>query len=271
VKYFFNKNRLIKYSIEDITSNKLIIHHHLGLGDYINCNGMVNYLSNMFDKIIIPLKSNYAHMIKYLYKDNPKIEFLNLENKLKSNIKKLTIEDFNLNSKSEYEQIESFSKKNKIEILRIGHEKLSMPIPKSFYDQLGIPYQLSYDLFSVPYDIEKNNEYEERLKIVYNLEGNYSVSHMESSMADYDLSKLKLENELNFLKIEMKTDFDKNIFYYLKILEKAQEIHLINSSIFCLTDRIKTTGKLFLHNVGRNKNLNKEISWQKNWRLVEYE
>ena len=98
MKYFFNKNRLIKYSIEDITSNKLIIHHHLGLGDYINCNGMVNYLSNMFDKIIIPLKSNYAHMIKYLYKDNPKIEFLNLENKLKSNIKKLTIEDFNLNS-----------------------------------------------------------------------------------------------------------------------------------------------------------------------------
>ena len=31
--------------------SKFILHHHLGLGDNIVCNGLVNYLSIKYDKI----------------------------------------------------------------------------------------------------------------------------------------------------------------------------------------------------------------------------
>tara|TARA_B100000900_G_C20602448_1_gene726289 strand:- start:4678 stop:5493 length:816 start_codon:yes stop_codon:yes gene_type:complete len=271
VIFLFKKNNLIKYSIDDIKNKNLIIHHHLGLGDYINCNGIVNYLCSIFDKVIVPLKPNYSKMIRYLYKDNPKVEFLEIGEKYSNFNNKLTSKDFDLQSNYEYVQIENYSKNNNIEILRIGHEKLSMPIPKSFYDQLGLPFDLSFELFNPPYDSDKNNEYESRLKKIYNAENNYSLTHLESSMSNYEIENLKLENKLSFLKIEMATDIYKNIFYYLKVLKKAKEIHLVNSSIFCLADRVETNGKLFLHNINKNKDLENQISWFKNWQIVEYD
>ena len=271
MKYLFKKDRLIKYSIEEIKNNRFIIHHHLGLGDYINCNGMVNYLSRNFHRVIIPLKPNYSKMIKYLYKDNPKVEFFEIGDRFSNITKKLTSSDFDLQANYEYEQIESYSKNNNLEILRVGHEKLSWPIPKSFYDQLNIPFKMSSDLFNPPYDSDKNNEYEEMLKIIYNLGNSYSLTHLESSMSRYEIKDLKLDKPLSFLKIEMETDIYKNIFYYLKVLEKAEEIHVVNSSIFCLADRVKTNGKLFLHNLNKNKDLEHQISWFKNWEIVEYD
>ena len=63
------------FTPEKINANQIIIHHHLGLGDTIVCFGLVNKLSEMYDKIYLPIKDRYADMIKYLYKENKKIEF----------------------------------------------------------------------------------------------------------------------------------------------------------------------------------------------------
>ena len=40
------------------------------------------------------------------------------------------------------------------------------------------------------------------------------------------------------IKIEKSTDTFNNIFFYLKLIKEAHEIHVINSSIFCLADRV---------------------------------
>ena len=42
--------------IKDIENKEFILHHHLGLGDSIVCNGMINYLSKDFEKIYLPVK-----------------------------------------------------------------------------------------------------------------------------------------------------------------------------------------------------------------------
>ena len=49
----FTFQNKIKYQYEDIQSNKLILHHHLGLGDHLTCNGLVNYLSEIFNEIYL--------------------------------------------------------------------------------------------------------------------------------------------------------------------------------------------------------------------------
>ena len=74
LKYFSYK-KMIFFTPEKINANQIIIHHHLGLGDTIVCFGLVNKLSEMYDKIYLPIKDRYADMIKYLYKENKKIEF----------------------------------------------------------------------------------------------------------------------------------------------------------------------------------------------------
>ena len=48
MKINFKKSTDFIYSLNKIKQDEFILYHHLGLGDFIVCNGMVNYLSNKF-------------------------------------------------------------------------------------------------------------------------------------------------------------------------------------------------------------------------------
>ena len=266
---FFNKKNFIKYFLEDIKSNQFILHHHLGLGDVINCNGMVNFLSNKFERIFLPAKSNYYEMLKYMYQNNQKVVIFKLESN-KYNLENYTLNDSDHIANQEYKQIEDFAKKMKLEILRVGFDKLKMPIPKSFYDQLNLPFEYSKEHFNVPYNFEKNIEYSERLKKIYNSSNNYTLLHLESSRQHFEVQDIKLPTDSSIIKIEKNTDIYKNIFFYLKLIKEAHEIHVINSSIFCLVDRVTTTGKLYVHNKNKQKDFSENMSLFKNWNIVNY-
>ena len=85
------------YKLSKIKDSKFILHHHhLGLGDHIICNGMINYLTNYFNKIYIPVKEKNFDNIKYLYKDKKSV--------IPFSIKRL-------NAETEKREIDEFSKK----------------------------------------------------------------------------------------------------------------------------------------------------------------
>lgn len=268
--WFFNKKYNIRYSLDDIKSNQFVLHHHLGLGDSINCNGMVNYLSNKYEKIFLPAKSNYYEMLTYLYQNNHKVEVFKLESNLYNLERTYTQDDFNIIANQEYQQIEDFAKKKKLEILRVGFDKLKMPIPKSFYDQLNLPFKYSKEFFKVPYDLEKNIENADRLKKIYNSSSTYALLHLESRMFIPKEDDLKLPTKMSRIKIEKSTDTLNNIFFYLKLIEEAHEIHVINSSIFCLADRVATSGKLYVHNINKQETFREHMTLFKSWKVVNY-
>ena len=60
---------------------ELCIHHHLGLGDHLDCNGMVRYFlkNGPFDKVHVFSKSNYYDMIEYMYRDEKNIVVINVK------------------------------------------------------------------------------------------------------------------------------------------------------------------------------------------------
>jgi hypothetical protein len=267
---FFNKKNNIRYSLEDIKSNQFILHHHLGLGDSINCNGMVNFLSKSFEKIYLPAKSNYYEMLNYMYQNNQKVEIFKLESNLYNLERNYTVHDFKQMAIQEYEQIEDFARKKKLEILRVGFDKLKMPIPKAFYDQLNLPFEYSKKYFNAPYNLEKNTEYSDRLKKIYNSSNKYSLLHLESRMEFYEIQDFKLLTDFSTIKIEKSTDIYKNIFFYQKLIKEAQEIHVLNSSIFCLADRVETSGKLYVHNKNKQEDFRENMSLFKNWNIVNY-
>ena len=49
--------------------NKSLIYHHLGLGDCIECNGMVRFYCEKYQEVEILCKDKYYEMVEYMYRD----------------------------------------------------------------------------------------------------------------------------------------------------------------------------------------------------------
>ena len=56
--FIFSNFRNTIYSINEISSDEITLLHHLGLGDAIICNGIVNYLTKRSVKINLPVLKN---------------------------------------------------------------------------------------------------------------------------------------------------------------------------------------------------------------------
>jgi len=242
---FFRKT----YDINKIKADKFLAYTHLGLGDHIVCNGLLNYFSESFDKIYLPVKSRDINNINYLYKDNQKIEVFKIEHS------------------SEVEDINSFAKKNNLITLKVGFKKRKPPFNLSFYDQFGLPYSYSISKFRVPRDIKKEKNLYQHLKDVYKVKDRYQVVHNQSS---YGKVSLQVNNELPTIFIEKETDLYKNIFLYSKVIKNATEIHCLDSSFLHLVERVETDAELIFHNIKKDGQRGADVHLVKNWKIVNY-
>tara|TARA_B100000965_G_scaffold346850_1_gene318601 strand:- start:7228 stop:7989 length:762 start_codon:yes stop_codon:yes gene_type:complete len=251
---WFSKKNRVKYKVEDISKKSFILHHHLGLGDHITLNGMANYLSEKFEKIYIPSKPNNYSTVKFMFEKNKKVEI------------------FEIGSENEYQDIDTFSNLNKLEILKVGFEKLKSlyKYNESFYTQLDLSYDISFDYFDPNYNPEKNKKLEEHLREYYNCKGEYIILHLEGSTGSFDLNSVQLESKLPKILIEKKSDIFSNIFFYLDVINNAKEVHCINSSIFTLVERIPTKGDLYFHNTKKEDSVKKITVFNKKWKFVDY-
>jgi len=230
------------YKIDTLSAKTIVIHHHLGLGDIIICNGLVNYLSDKFEKIILPIYENYYEQVCYLYIENPKIEVIKIQN-----------------------DSEIYNRFNKNQVLRIGFEKNFGKFNTSFYKQLNIPYSVSFDFFQIPRDDNKESELMNHLMQVYKIEKNYRLVHRSSS---YGQVNLKIDDSLPNIYIEKDSDIFNNIFLYAKLIERAQEIHCIDSSILHLVERVPTEASLFFHPIKKDGQGTEKLELYKDWNIT---
>ena len=212
------------YNINKIKDDKFLAYTHLGLGDHIVCNGLLNHFSESFNKIYLPVKSRDLNNVNYLYKDTNKIEVFKIEHE------------------TEVEDITTFLKKNNLTILKVGFKKRKPPFNLSFYEQFNLPYNYSFNKFKITRDEEKEESLLKHLKDVYEVKGPYQVVHNQSSYGKVDLQSNK---NLPKIYIEKETDLYKNIFLYLKVIENAEEIHCLDSSFLHLVERVNTNANLF--------------------------
>ena len=243
IKIFIFKNfKNTIYRIDKLSEKTIIIHHHLGLGDIIICNGLVNYLSKKFEKIILPVYEKYYEQVCYLYVENPKIEVIKI-----------------LNESEIYNRFKS--KK----VLRIGFEKNIGKFNTSFYKQLNIPYSVSFDFFQIPRDEKKEIELMNHLMKIYEVEKNYILVHRSSSYGQVDL---KIDNSFPIIYIEKDSDIFNNVFLYAKLIESAKEIHCIDSSILHLVERVPTEASLFFHPVKKEGQGTEKLELYKDWNIT---
>lgn len=220
--------------------SKIILHHHLGMGDHFVCNGLVNYLSQKYDSIYLACKKSNFNTINFLYSDNYKVNLLSIGD-------------------SEHLDVKYFSEFMNIPVLRVGFEFCDRSEwNTSFYAQLGIDFSVRYDMFHIPDSLPNEEE-------IYQLfsKDKYCLVHRESSESKYNL---KIDTELPIVEIEKTTDPYGNLLNYRKLIQNAEEIHCVNSSVFHLVDSIDTNADLIYHDVRK-----RDFKISDKWRIIEYD
>ena len=206
------------------------IYHHLGLGDHIICNGLVRYLQKKFEDVTIFCKPQNYDNVKIMYSDNQKIKILPIG------------DDFH---------VESFIYTNNLQMdtLKIGFNKLSeyqtpYTFDEGFYGIAGINFKERFDSFYIPRDL---NREEEIFKELNPKNESYIFIHDDKERG-FSIDWDKLPKNIKVIENNVKY----NLFDMLTIIERADEVHVMQSSIRDLINSyVMNKPKFYLHNYVR--------------------
>jgi hypothetical protein len=259
----------------------IYIHQHSRLGDMILCNGLIRIFAKKFKNSFINIfcRSKHIKLIKYMYRDNKRIKLIPLNEN-----PKLINEKLLMHYESKF--IQNYIKQKKIkkdQYISIGFEnydkvkdlntdkKRPWPCDVIFYKQFNIPFKKR---FSETY-WKRNIKKEEKLykKLIKSNE-KFIFIHDDPKRNLY-LKNLSFDKEIKKI---IRNDIKENIFDYGLILEKASEIHIMESSIRQIIEVLNIKSKkLFLYK-GRggehdatlyNDKLKKFVGTSKKWIIIK--
>lgn len=233
--------------------NKFYIHHHLGLGDHLDCNGMVRCMQKSLDtKVCVFSKSNYYSMIEYMYRDTEDIEVVEIS------------------KEDEYGDVKRVVAENDGQLIIVGHQfypgkRAELEQDKNcwefFYEQLQMPYDIRYTHFYV----QRDEEEEQRVFNKLNPDNEPYIFIHEDADRGFTLDRKHfLDNSLKVIE----NDVTENIFHFTKILENAQEIHCMESSFKTLIDLYCQQDNIFYHDIRESQPLGKHSSDK--WKVISY-
>lgn len=220
---------------------KLIIHHHLGLGDHIICNGLVNYLIEKYriEELLLITKKINLETVQHLYRD--------------SQIVKPVIFDECTHTENQFSG--DLSSTLGIPLLKITFLGDGL-FDKYFYESVDVPFESRWTHFKLP------NEIGDEAKILLDektkgIGGEYCLIGNQASIGSFDI---KIQTALPVINLERKT---KSLLDWVEIIREAREIHCIDSSFIHLVDSLEIGGKeLYYHDVGRGSKFQLKNHWQ---------
>jgi hypothetical protein len=235
----------------DQSSNKLFTIPHLELGDSIALNGAIRYYSSKYDTVIMVCKKSYYKQISFMYSDLKNIIYYSLPDK---NIYR------NMNRYIPYNNdIKELFIKYNITYIPMGCFSLDYSVsinyfPTRMYDDLNLNPKIAYSHFNIIRDHEQENIlYNKLISIIGNKyiiliddeKRNYIINDIYLKDLEYPIFKLST-NSTNRNK-KLNNIRNPIIFNYIKILENAQEIISIDSSIPWLIDMLNIQTKTTIH------------------------
>jgi len=211
----------------------LYIYHHLGLGDMIHCNGMVRYLLERQEpscRVHVFCKERNAAMTRWMYRDEARIVVEPLSD-----------------AQREHPQVQRLLRQRKTtNYLSVGHRRLRQLLeayPNEFFDELfyrqvGLPYGCR---FTHCY-WERDRDEEERVYRKLSVPPRYAFVHDDPQrgyVVDTDAIDLPI----------VRNDLSESIFHLGQLLERATEVHCMESSIRCLVESLDMKHvRLYYHN-----------------------
>lgn len=209
------------------------IYHHLGLGDHIICNGLVRELSK--DSNNEYYLFSYYHnkeSVEFMFRDinNLKIIGVDSDDSIRMFIQNNNIHDENIHVAGVQYKSDWFPESTSFE--------------ESFYLQNNLNLNLKWDSFNVVRDLERELELERILNISDN--SDFVFIHDD---ARFPIDDNKINSK--FKKIRVNRWSTNNIFDYCSIIEKAKEVHVIESSFCFMIDSLKLNDCTYAHRYAR--------------------
>ena len=258
------------------------IHQHGRLGDMILCNGLIRYLlRNKYkkNKVYIFCRSRHLKSVNFMYRDQKRIKIIPFNENPK-------LKDEKLLAKYETNKARNIIKKvklkKKINFISIGFENYhktknlnpdkSFPWPCDivFYKQFNIPFKYR---FSKSY-WKRDKTSEKRLfKKLVGINQSYAFVHDDKDR-NFIIDAKNINPNLKIIKNDKK----ELIFNFGLILERAKEIHIMESSFRQIIEVLNTKNKKLYLYKGRggehaidlyNKKTNEWIGTSKKWKIIK--
>jgi hypothetical protein len=220
---------------------KAIFIGHQGLGDHINYIGAVRYLSLFYDEFVVlctddDKRRRNVDNVKSFYADNPNIKIATLSGYY--TWIDINIIDAELNLK-QYSTVYR---------LGVYRENRVVPdiyqLPDIWYNQLELSTSIRVSHFFLPENDESKNLYK-------SIEMPYIFIHRKSidgviNIVNWDINTiLTLDPDINLYSPShiwytlAESFVNKPFYYYYDTIRHAKEIHVTNSSFFCMAIHLK--------------------------------
>ena len=237
--------------------NPLVLHHHLGMGDHIICNGMVRSLLNggkFYTDVYVFAKERNFNRVVRMFDDDPRIHVIPIPS-----------------NQNEIHFVNEFVLKNSVmNFMRCGFGAVDnlqlMGLAKEFDEALylsaGLPYEKRWSEFRLRRDSVEEGRVLRKLNPTNE---KYMFVHDNPS-----IGCVFTPDNPNGLKI-IKNDPTEDIFDMTMLLENASEIHCMESSFRCLIEHLpRVTCPLFLHSGVRTDGHGETIvsGVRKEWNVV---
>ncbi len=224
---------------------KCMVFIHMGLGDNFTCNGLVRYLSTVYDKIVVPVKKNNIKNVRDMFSDDKTIELMEVESD----------RDVSITYGCPIEKFKEITNGYDVKLCGFHNyfftQKEPKIIPYCFYSDINIPYNVFWDYYYIPTKQESEDLYNE---IKLNNIDKYVVIHTKTSVMEcFTVEQIekhfKIDRQTTFIinlsntvykpgdkfyELSMKLDF-KSVLSYKKIIENADLIIMCDSSFFCMS------------------------------------
>jgi hypothetical protein len=208
------------------------IHHHLGLGDHIICNGMVRHFCKTYDNIVLFCYTHYYENISYMYRDLENLEIFTFDND---------------------QELEIFVKRNTVvenNLIKPGFDNLDacldrMTFDEAFYHLAELDFSVRFDEFHIPRDLEREQEVCE----ILNPDNEKYIFVLDDPKRGYHIDMNKVSSEYKIIT----NDYRFLMFDYISLLENAEEIHMMQTGFLDLVNCYKMDKpKIYRHNYVRN-------------------
>lgn len=200
----------------------LVIHHHLGLGDHLVCNALVRHHAAGRRRVGLCCKRSYLASVAFMYRDLSQLELLPV--------------DDDRDAAALLEEVPDAAR------LRIGFEKLdSRDFIESFFRQAGLDWRRRYTDFHVERDAGREEACYQRL---VGGTPRYIFLHDDPSRG-FTIDPRRIGTSLPVVRPEGAS----TIFDYAAVVERAAEIHCIDSAFANLVESLPRLAaeRLVLH------------------------
>lgn len=218
------------------------IFHHLGMGDHIISNGLVRCLREQYKQVSVFCAPEHFESVNFMYRDDKNIIVVPVGGV--SEINKY-IRNNNLEEKT-------------IRVVAKPDHLVSWD--ESFYTQLNINKQNRWDKFK----ILRDNEREKNLFDLINPKNEKFVLIHSAGSDGKDRIDYSKINE-SFMKIFVKK-YTENIFDFLYLVEKAEEVHCVQSSFHHLVDSLDLNDNIYFHTLKKSRGFSHKI--KDKWKIV---